>query len=178
MGQAPGTAGMGDLLGSSCCTIEEVGSLAAQELWASLGKPQQPRWEGPAAALCLQHLCTCRAQGSCRWSWVPPPVRPQTAWEVHLCPRGETPMNRPPGAAAAGEARRLTFVQGQEQGENDGAPGSGRGDHSGGGAHVWTSAGNTTGAGNTTSAGSTPVASVLLPSRADSSLLGCPGCLL
>lgn len=30
---------------------------------------------------------------------------------------------------------RLTFLQSQEQGQSDGAPGSGHGDHSSGGAH-------------------------------------------
>lgn len=57
--RAPGTAGIGDLPGSSSCIIEEVGFLIAQELQASLGEaPAKPGEKGQcclcfAAALSL-----------------------------------------------------------------------------------------------------------------------------
>ena len=111
--RAPGTARMGDPPGSSSCIIEEVGILTAQELRDSPGKPQR-LWVGKASGcpgtasplIAQPHAATVlRGSGPCM---------PSAGLEGTAAPGGGTQTN--PEAAAAAEARGLTFVQGHEQG--------------------------------------------------------------
>lgn len=163
--RTPGTAGIGGP--ARLLLLHNRGS------WHShrSGAPAQPG-EASAAALCPPGAAAPLHWQSPGWPAVPlllgsRPVCP--SWPVgHRGPQGETPLNRP-GAAAAGEAGWLTFMQGHEQGQSEGAPGSGHGNHSGGGVQGWTGA------------GSRECACCLRPaakrSQADSSLPPCPGCL-
>ena len=66
--------------------------------------------------------------------WMPP------SWLAGTVPWGRRHLQADPGwgrGALPPQVRlgQLTFMQGQEQGQGDGAPGGGHGDHSGGGAH-------------------------------------------
>lgn len=132
----PGTAGIGDLPGSSSCIIEEVGFLIAQELQASPGKPQQPQREGLALSRACSTSVLAELPGVATAARLPPRKAPSRL--ASTVPWGGSHLQADPAGAAAvaGEAGgRLTFMQGQEQGQSEGAPGSGHGDHSGGGAH-------------------------------------------
>ena len=119
----PGTAGIGDLPGSSSCIIEEVGILIAQELQASPGKPQQPRREGLALSRACSTSVLAELPGAATAAQLPPWKAPSRL--ASTAPWGGRHLQADPegAAAVAGEAGgRLTFMQGQEQGQSEGAP--------------------------------------------------------
>lgn len=167
--RTPGTAGIGGP--ARLLLLHNRGSWHSHRSGSpdQPGKPQQPvgRASGrPVPALCCSTSVLAEPR-PCHCAGLPPCV-PQLACGAPQAP-GETLLNRP-GVAAAGEAGWLTFMQGHEQGQSDGAPGSGHGNHRG-----------RCRAGLEQGAGSRERACCLRPaaklSQADSSLPPCPGCL-
>lgn len=128
---------------------KEVGTLDAQEPLVSLGKPQP-------TALRLHSAEAAPAGGSLLYA-------PSWLWEAPYPWRRYQWID--PGAAT-NEGGQLTFMQGQEQGQSDGAPGGRCGNHSSGRVLGWTSEQGA------------PVACVPVLSRAGSSLPRCPDRLL